>query len=552
MVRGVQGAVAHISEVVRGAFATPALQRLQFGFAGNALGQWSSLVVLSVYAYNSGGAAAVGIVGLAKLLPAALLTPLTGMLADRYPRRDVLLGSSAVRTLLALGIAGAVAAGWPLWAIVLFAVAQTIAGNPYRPAQAALLPQLAGTPQQMAAANAIWNGLENAAFVVGALVGGWAVGQFAPEIAFAVIALPYALSTLLLAGIPRDPVPEHREALEGSGARDEVLLGYRTVLQEPQLRTLVGVLTCSKLVEGAVDTLVVLVALDLLGMTDAAVGYLNAAWGVGGVLGMVVSLGLLRRGRLALGLTVGCLVMGIPLLAIAGVPTVAVAAGGLFTFGIGLALVEIAGETLMQRLSSDAILGRVFGVIEGAYTAATGIGAAVTPILTALLGIEGALVVVGASLPLLAIARWRTLARYEAGTAIPERPFELLRGVPLFAPLPVAAVENLTLRLEPVAVAAGEEVITQGAPGDRFFVIDHGRVEVLIDGRRIREEGPGEFFGEIALLHEVPRTATVRALDDGVLLALDSDEFIATVTGDARALRAATGVIDGRVDGIRA
>ena len=548
MFRGVQEAVAHMLEVVRGAFATPALRRLQFGFAGNALGQWSSLVVLSVYAYAEGGAAAVGIVGVAKMLPAALLTPLTGTLADRFPRRDVLLGSAAARTILALAIAGAVYAGLPLWAIVLFAVAKTIASTPYRPAQAALLPQLAGTPQQMAAANAIWNGLENAAFVVGALIGGWAVAAFAPEIAFAVIALPYALATLLLAGIPRDPVPAHREAIDGSTTRDEILLGYRTVLHEPQLRTLAGLLTCTKLVEGAVDTLVVLVALELLGLADGAVGYLNAAWGVGGVLGMIVALGLLRRGTLAVGLTLGCLVMGIPLLAIAGLATVAAAAVGLFVFGLGIALVEIAGETLMQRLSSDAILGRVFGVIEGAYTAATGIGAALTPILTALIGIEGALVVVGASLPLLAVARWRTLARYEAGAAIPERPFALLRGVPLFAPLPVAAVENLALRLDPVAVAAGEAVITQGEQGDRFFVIDDGRFEVQIDGRHIREEGPGEFFGEIALLQEVPRTATVRALADGTLYALDSDEFIATVTGNPRSMRAADGVIGERID----
>ena len=189
MVRGVQGAVAHMVEVMRGAFASPALQRLQLGLAGSALWQWSSLVVLSVYAYDQGGAAAVGIVGLAKMLPAALLTPLTGMLADRFARRDVLLGSALTRTLLAAAIAVAVAAGLPLWAITVIAVAQTIAGNPYRPAQAALLPQLAKTPQQMAAANAVWNGIENAAFIVGAVVGGWALATFAPEIAFAVIAI---------------------------------------------------------------------------------------------------------------------------------------------------------------------------------------------------------------------------------------------------------------------------------------------------------------------------------------------------------------------------
>lgn len=549
---GISGSLQAIAQVVRGAFATPPLRRLQFAYSGVALGQWAGLIALSVYAYNEGGATAVGLVALAKMLPAALLTPVTSLMADRLARRDVLLGSATLRAALGFAIAGAILAGLPLWAVVAFAVAKTIVGTPYRPAQAALLPQLASTPQQMAAANAVWNGLESGAFVVGALVGGLAIGALDPAAAFAIIALPYAVSALLIAGIAQDPVPAHREALEGSRARDEALIGYRTVLREPQLRTLVGVLTASKLVEGAVDTLIVLVALEQLDLAEASVGYFNALWGAGGVLGMIVALGLLHHGRLAIGLTVGCLFIGLPLVAMAGLASVAAAAVGLFLLGIGYALVEIAGETLMQRLASDEILARVFGVIEGAYTAATGIGAALAPLLVALVGLDQALLVVGGALPLLALARWRTLARYESGAAIPERPFELLRGVPLFAPLPVAAVENLTLRLDAVRAAAGDDVIRQGDPGDRFFVIDEGRVEVLVDGRRVREEGPGEFFGEIALLHEVPRTATVRALGDVTLLALDRDEFVASVTGNPRSLNAADDVIGERFDAIRA
>ena len=318
----------------------------------------------------------------------------------------------------------------------------------YRPAQAALLPQLARSPQQMAAANAVWNGIESGAFVIGAMLGGWVIGGMDPGVAFAIIALPYVVSALFLAGIPRDPVPPHRERIEGSRVRDEALAGYRTVLREPRLRTLVGVLTGSKLVEGAVDTLIVVVALDQLGLAESSVGYLNALWGVGGVVGMVVALGLLHRGRLAVGLILGCLLIGAPLLVLAGLTTVAAAATGLLILGLGYALVEIAGETLMQRLASDEVLARVFGVLEGTYMAATGIGAALAPLLVALVGVDGALLVVGLALPLLALARWRALARYESGAAIPERPFQLLRGVPLFAPLPVAVVENLTLRVE--------------------------------------------------------------------------------------------------------
>ena len=549
---GISGAARAIAQVVRGAFGTPDLRRMQFAFTGVSLGQWSGLVALSVYAYNEGGIAAVGLVSLAKMLPAALLTPVTSMLADRYPRRDVLLASATLRAVFGIGIAAAALAGLPLWAVVVFAIGKTTVGTMYRPAQAALLPQLAQSPQQMAAANAVWNGIESGSFVVGAMLGGWAIGALDPGIAFAVIALPYAVSALLLAGIPRDPVPPHRERIEGSRIRDEALAGYSTVARDARLRTLVVVLTSSKLVEGAVDTLIVVLALDQLGLAESSVGYLNALWGVGGVVGMVVSLGLLHRGRLALGLAVGCLMIGAPLMVMGGLPTVGAAAAGLLVLGVGYALVEIAGETLMQRLASDEVLARVFGVLEGTYMAATGIGAALAPVVVHLAGVEGALIAFGAALPVLALARWRALARYESGAAIPERAFQLLRGVPLFAPLPVAAVENLTLRLDTVAASAGAEVIRQGEDGDRFFVIDEGHVEVLVDGRQVREEGPGEFFGEIALLHEVPRTATVRALDDVRLVALDRDEFVASVTGNPRSATAADTVIGERVGATRA
>ncbi len=298
-----------------------------------------------------------------------------------------------------------------------------------------------------------------------------------------------------------------------SRIRREALLGFHTVIADRRLRTLVGTLTATTFVEGMIDTLIVVVALDQLALSDASVGYLNALWGLGGIVGGVVALGLLGRGRLAAGLTFGSLMIGLPLIALAAFTSVAVALAVMLAVGVGYSLVETAGLTLMQRLASDEVLGRVFGVVESTYVASTGIGAATAPALISLVGVRGALAVVGAALPLLAVVRWRTLARYEAGSPIPERQFELLRGVPLFAPLPVASVENLALRLSPVSVAAGQEVIRQGDVGDRFYVIADGEVEVLVDSGHVRIERGGEFFGEIALLNGSRRTATVRASD---------------------------------------
>ena len=547
MLRGIRASASDVGRVLRAALATAALRRLQFAWAFTSVAHWSSTIVLAVYGYRVGGAAAVGLIGLARLLPAAFTAPLTSLIGDRHSRRDVLLIASLLRCVLGLLVAACVFAGLPLAVAVALAALKTICGMPYKPAQAAFLPQLATTPEQMAAANAVWSAIESIGFLVGAIGGGLLIAGLAPEAALAATAVPYALAALLLAGIPRDPTPEHRRPIEGSALSTEALLGFRTVLRDRELRTLVGTLSASTLVEGAVDTLLVVVAIDLLDLGDAGVGLLNAMWAAGGIAGGVVALGLLSRRRLAAGLTVGCLCIGLPLILLALEPVTGVALGGLLVLGVGYTLVETAGLTLMQRLASDEVLSRVFGVVESTYVASTGIGAALAPLLLALLGTRATLAVVGAALPLLAVVRWRTLARFEAGHQIPARPFALLRGVPLFAPLPVASVENLALRSEPVPVVRGEAVVNQGQTGERFFVIDEGSMEVLVDGAPVRVVGPGDFFGEIALLHAVPRTATVRALEDGLLLALDRDEFVATVTGNPRSLRAADGVIGQRI-----
>ncbi len=157
--------------------------------------------------------------------------------------------------------------------------------------------------------------------------------------------------------------------------------------------------------------------------------------------------------------------------------------------------------------------------------------------------------IAGTTLPL---ARWSALSRYEDAHPVPERQFNLVRAVPVFAPLPVATLESLALRLELVEVGAGHTITTQGEPGDAFYIVAEGDVEVRVDDRPVRTLTEGDSFGEIALVRRVPRTATVRALTAGELFTLDGDAFVGAITGHPRSREAVDHVIDERWGGTTA
>jgi MFS family permease len=319
------------------------------------------------------------------------------------------------------------------------------------------------------------------------------------------------------------------------------------VRAQRDIRLLVGVFTADAFVQGAVDVLLVVAALQLLDIGEGGVGWLNACWGVGGVLGGMAALGLLGRGRLASGLTGGLLLCGLPLAAVGVWPVAGAAYPLLVLLGLGYALTEVALLTLTQRLASDDVLGRVFGVEETTYVLATALGSVVAAALVGLVGDAAAIVVVGLSLPALGVALRRRVAGFAAVAAVPEREFGLVRALPLFAPLPLAVVETLTLRLDERRHAPGDVIVRQGDEGRSFFVIADGTVEVREDGVVRRRLETGGFFGEIALLRNVPRTATVTAITPVTTLAIAREDFLAGVGAHPRSIRAAETVVSDRL-----
>ncbi len=531
---------------LRAMFANRHLARVEAAWATASLANWGFSILLALYAYRQGGTGAVAVALVVRMLPAGLAAPYAAVLADRHSRRSILLWSSILRAAALLGAGAAAGLGASLGVVLMFATLFTIAGTPHRPAQAALMPQLARTPAELAAANVGWSAIDYAGFLLGSLLAGALVGLTGLDMAFAACAALFAATALIVRGLPADVRPLPLD--ERTGGIAELAAGIRTVRRNSEIRLLVSIYGANHLVQGVFDVLVVVSAIELLGLGESGAGWLNAAWGIGGVLGGAASLALLGSGRLAKGLVIGLALAGLAFASVGAWPEAGAAVPSLIAMGVGFALVEAALLTLTQRLVPDDVLARVFGLEETIQTVGVGLGAVIAAGLVAVLDVRGAILAVSTVLPLVALAIARRGAAWEAGARVPERVFGLVRGLPLFAPLPIATLENIALRLNERRYGDGEAIVLQGQAADAFFVIDEGQVRVEVDAMPRRGLGPGEFFGEIGLLRDVPRTATVTASGPVSALVIEREQFLAGVGGHARSAIAAEAVARNRLE----
>jgi MFS family permease len=538
----------------RGAFSNPSLRRLQLAGAGSVMGQWAYSVALAVYAYEHGGPKAVGLVFVIRSIPSALAMPFTSTLADRLPRIAVMATSSLARV-ATIGAAGAVIeAGGPRGLVFTLVGITSILGTPFLPAESAALPELARTPEELTAANVVRSTIDSVGTFAGPAIGGVILAATGAGVVFFVTAGTFLWSGLLVASIraggraaiAAEPTRERR----GNFLR-QATEGFRSIAVERGLRIVVSLYAAQTLVAGALGVLVVITALDLLDRGKAAVGYLNGAIGVGGLVGAVVAFALVGRRRLAADFGLGVVLWGAPLVLIGAWPNTPVALVSLAVMGLGNTLVDVAGLTLLQRTASPDVIARVFGVLQMALIVTIGLGAVIAPLLVAWVGIRWSLVITGGFLPVLAALAWRRLLMIDAATRAPGPELELLTRIPLFAPLPGPALERLASQLESVHIEAGTPVVTQGEAGDRFYVVADGELDVTIDDRPVGSLGPGDHFGEIALLRDVPRTATVAARTDARLYALDREAFLEAVTSSPPSARAADAVVGARLGAAR-
>ncbi len=538
---------------LRDVLANPALRRLQVAWAASMTGSLAFLVTLSVVAYrDGGGATGVGLLMLLRMVVSAVASPFTAILADRGSRRRVMITTDLTRAALVLVLAWVVHASAGVVVIFTTACLIAVVTTAFRPAQASLLPALARTPEELTAANAIAITIESAAIFVGPGIGGLLLALSGPGAAFVVCAGVFVWSAALIALVPE---PERAPAAGGDGRGEGLIAtasaGLRTLVGTPLLATVVGVYALQAVVAGALAVFTVVLALQTLHIGNAGVGYLDSAFGVGGIIGGVGAAALARGRRLALAFAVGVLVWGVGIALVGIASSTVVVCVLLAGVGAGNTVVDVAAITLLQRSAPADAIGRVFGVLESIMLAAIGAGSILAPALIAVLGVRTTIVATGLTLPLAVLATGRWLIRLDTLPEATQAHVRLLRELIVFAPLSLPALEQIAAHLVPIAVPAGTAVVREGEPGELFYIVEEGALTVAVGGEQRAPIHTGGFFGEIALLRDTPRTATVTASDDCRLLTLGREQFLAAVTGHAESAAAADLVAARRLAALR-
>ena len=516
------------------------LRRLNLAFAGSIIGDWAFAVGASVYAYRQGGATTVGVLGVVRFMSMALFAPITSMLADKFDRKTVMVAADALRVVLVFSAALVISLDGPPIVVYSFTVLNAIAGTAFRPTQASLMPSLVNHPGELSAANVTSSTIESVGFFLGPAIGGLLLGVTSIPWVYVFNALTFAWSALLVTGLHpaarteaetvADSEAHTGEAAEPKGMFAGVGDGYREILRNRDIRLLVGMLCAQTVVAGASVVFGVAIALDLLHLKESGVGVINSAFGVGGLIGGFAALMLAQRGKLARDFGLGVILWAAPLLLIAARPTLPVALFAMVLVGVGNSIVDVNAYTILQRLVPDEVMGRVFGAMESAVIGGMALGALLMPILIHTVGLRTGLVILGAAITLVAALGISGLRRIDRVALMPEG-LELLRGVSILGMLPENVLERLARSATLVSVAGGQMVFSEGDAGDLFYVIERGTVDVSIAGKIVNSLVSGDSFGEIALLRDIPRTASITATSDLTARTIGRDRFLAAVTG---------------------
>jgi MFS family permease len=535
--------------VVRAVVRNPGLFRIGVAYFGFATAEFATWVAMLVYGYQRGGASTAGAVAAIQLIPCGFVAPFVGFVGDRFRRDRVLFVSYLVQA-LTLGLAAlALSIDASFVVVMVFASIATCSLMITRPTQAALLPSVSHGPEELTAANALSMFAGSAGIVVGPFVAGVLLARWGPSQVYVVFAAVMLLAASLVARLQISAGDAAPHALTGAGEVVRASLGgFRFLRTERRASVVMLVLSGGIVLSGALDVLFVAVAISVLGKGQSWAGFLSSASGFGALVGAALSVTLVGRRRLVPALAGGTFVFSGPVAVIGAAPAAATAPAWFAVAGAGGSVAWVAGSTLLQRISPDEMLARVFGVLEGLRAFALAIGSLGASALIAAFGVRVALVVIAALAPAVILALWIPLSSIDRDAPAPDPELvTFVRRIPLFSPLLPPAIERIVAHLERAELASGEIVIREGDVGDRFILIVSGEVEVTRDGISVTTLRAGDHVGEIALLRDVPRTATVTTTTPVELLTLSRAVFLEAVTGYPRSRERAEAIVEARL-----
>ncbi len=567
-------ATVSLTRVVRSVLRSPVLRRVMLAFLLFNAVEYATWVAILLYAYDATGPASVGVVALIQLLPSAVFAATAAAVADRYRRDRVLLAGYALQAIALALTAAAMLLGAPPVAVYVFATVTACLLTLTRPTQGALLPAISRTPEELTAANGLAGSMEGLGTLLGPLAAAAILVVAAPGSVFLAGAVAAVIGALLVMRLPRpggwttieppaasvhapeaEEVPEPASSdggegedtgsLEAESGRRRIVRGLQTLASNPDAALVVGLLSVRQLVLGALDVLYVLLAMEVLGTGEPGAGVLNAAMGLGAIAGGALTFTLAGRRRLAPALAGGAIAVGFAIVLLGGTSNATAAAMLLAVTGMGFAVVDVTGLTMLQRVAQDRALARLLGGLEGMGMAALAVGSILVPVLVGLWSIQTAVVAIGLVFPAAIGVTWIRLRTIDARVRVPVRELALLRRNPVLSPLPAPKLESVARQVRWLTFEAGEVIIAEGDRGDRYYVLASGAVRITQAGRYLRDLATaGDGFGEIALLRDIPRTATATATEPVVVIALERADFLQAVTGHEQAHAASGRIVD--------
>ncbi|HXJ27607.1 MAG TPA: cyclic nucleotide-binding domain-containing protein [Streptosporangiaceae bacterium] len=529
----------------------PDVRRIEFGWGASVIGELAGQVTLVVYSFDKGGAPLVAAYVASRTLLSMVVTLGIAGLSSGTRTSLLLRRITGLRAALLALAALTAALSWDPAAVIALAAASSSLAGTYRPLQVAVLPWLVRTPAELTSANAVAAVLENSGALARPLLAGGLLVFAAPPLPMVLAAGFVGLAALSLRGLV---VPERpRSAAQSSAAQSVAQVARAAGHGLAELARVappggVAILGFAQtFVRGALVVLIAVLAVKTLALGQSAVGWLTAAIGAGGLVGGAAATALVHITRLGRTFVAGLLLWGLPLVWLAFTPSAAVAYLALVVVGVGNAIEDVAGFTLIARCAGPHSAGRVLGATEFVFQAGLGIGAVAAPLLLHTLGVRGTLGLLGGGLTVLTGAHVRRFARFDMTMPAPGEEVGLLRRLAMFAALPLAVIELLATDLKPHDFAPGTAAVREGEAGDLFYLIVAGSATVNVGGKPGPSLGAGDCFGEIALLRNIPRVATVVADQPMRTLALEREAFLVAIASNGMSGAAADALVDQRL-----